>query len=82
MIITLVLIYFCTSFRLGHTVKTDCIRFQIVDPGSRDMVNFDFLEKSPGLVPPSHFAYRFSRKIGLMFTLLTDRISMFDCVYF
>ena len=30
------------------------------------MLNFDFLEKGPGIVPPQHFMYDFSRKMLLM----------------
>ena len=37
------------------------------------MLNFNFPEKGPGLVCPTHFVYVFSRKMFLMF-LLTDQI--------
>ena len=30
------------------------------------MLNFDFLEKAPGIVSPPHFVYDFSRKMLLM----------------
>ena len=50
MIITLVSIYF-DSPRLGHTIKTNCMKFQTVD------VNFEFLEKVLVLVSPPHFMY-------------------------
>ena len=36
---------------------------------SRDMLNFDFLEKGLGIVSPPHFLYDFSRK-NLMFLML------------
>ena len=61
MVSLLVSIYFGISPRLGHTVKANCIKFQIVDP---KICPF-FLEKDLGLVSPTHFAYGFSRKIGL-----------------
>ena len=40
------------------------------------MLNFNFSEKGLGLVPPPHFVYGFSRK------LLTDQISLSDCLNF
>ena len=44
---------------LGHTLKTNCVIFQTFR--SRDILNFDFLEKRLGLVsPPPHFEYDFS----------------------
>ena len=43
---------------------------------SRDMLNFDFLEKSLGIVSPPHFAYNFSRK--MLYYILTDQISLSD----
>ena len=33
---------------------------------SRDMLNFDFLEKALGIVSSPHFVYDFSRKIFLI----------------
>ena len=42
--------------------------------GSRDMFSFDVLEKGVGLASPPNFVYDFSRKIFLMFILLTDEI--------
>ena len=60
---TLVLIYFSSSW-LRHTIKTNCIKFQTVDP--------EILEKSPGLVSPHHifptpyFPYGFSTKVFLI----------------
>ena len=41
------------------------------------MLNFDFLEKSLGIVSPPHFAYNFSRKM-FAFYVLTDLISLSD----
>ena len=40
------------------------------------MLNFDFLEKSLGIVSPSHFVYDFSTKVCLMLILLTNQISL------
>ena len=40
------------SPRLGHTIKTNSIKFHTVDP---DLVNFDFLENGVGIVSPTHF---------------------------
>ena len=44
------------------------------------MLNFNFSEKGKGLVSSPHFVYDFSRKIFVM--LLTDQISLSDCLYF
>ena len=41
--------------------------FNISDCQSRDTLNFDFLQKNLGIVPPPHFVYNFLRK---MFSLL------------
>ena len=41
------------------------------------MLNFNFSDKSLGLVSPSHFVYDFSKKMFLMFhVLLADQISL------
>ena len=40
---------------------------------SRDMLNFDFLEKGLGMVSPSHFS---------CYALLSDQTSLPDCFYF
>ena len=45
------------------------------------MLNFDFLEKGLGLVSPPYFKYNFSRKLTVP-NLLTDQISLSDCLYF
>ena len=42
------------------------------------MLNFNFSEKGQGLVSPPDFVYDFSRKVFL----LTDQISLTDCLYF
>ena len=46
------------------------------------MLNYDYLEKGLGMVSPSHFAYDFSKKCFLCYILLTDQISLSDCLYF
>ena len=43
------------------------------------MLNFNFSKKGLGRAFPPHFVYDFSRK---MFLMLTDQISLFDCLYF
>ena len=46
------------------------------------MLKFDFLEKGLGIVSLPYFAYDFLRKMYLMLILLTDEISLSDCLYF
>ena len=46
------------------------------------MFNFDFLEKGLGIVSPTHSVYDFSRKCLSCYILLTDQISLSDCLYF
>ena len=46
------------------------------------MLNFNFSEKGLGLVSPPHFVYDFSRKMFPCYVLLTDQISLSDCLYF
>ena len=41
--------------------------YEILDYGSRDMLNFNFSEKGLGLVSPPHFENSFSRNMFLMF---------------
>ena len=40
--------------------------YKTLDYWSRDILNFDFLEKGLGIVFPTHFMYDFSRKMFLM----------------
>ena len=40
--------------------------YKTLDYSSRDMLNFDFLEKGLGIVSPPHFVYDISRKTFLM----------------
>ena len=46
------------------------------------MLNFDFLEKSLGVVSPPHFLYDFKEKSFSCYILLTDQISLPGCLYF
>ena len=46
------------------------------------MLNCNFSEKGLGLISPPHFVYDFSRKMFLCYILLTDQISLSDCLYF
>ena len=40
--------------------------YKTFDYWSRDMLNFDFLEKGLGIVPPLYFMYNFSGKMFFM----------------
>ena len=64
MVITLVSICF-DSPRLGHAIKTNCMKLQTVDPELYSILIF--FKKHKGLVSPPHFAHAFSRKMFLMF---------------
>ena len=55
--------YISTAFNLAYNINKLC---KTLDYWSRAMLNFDFLEKSLGLVSPPHFEYDFSRKIFLI----------------
>ena len=46
------------------------------------MLNFDFLDKSLGIVSLVHFLYDFSTKFSTCYILLTDQISLSGCLYF
>ena len=49
------------------------------------MLNFDFLDKGLGVVSLSHCVYDISKKKKKCFScyvLLTDQISLPDCLYF
>ena len=46
------------------------------------MLNFNFPEKNLGLASPPHFVNDFSRKMFRMLLLLTDQISLSDCLHF
>ena len=46
------------------------------------MLNFDFLEKGLGIVSLPHFVYDFSKKCFSCYIVLTDQITLSDCLYF
>ena len=46
------------------------------------MLDFDFLEKGLGIVFLSHFVHNFSKSCFSCYALLTDQISLPDCLYF
>ena len=46
------------------------------------MLNFNFSEKGLELVSPPHFVYDFQEKCFSCYVLLTDQISLSDCLYF
>ena len=46
------------------------------------MLNFNFSEKGLGLLSPPYFVYDFSKKCFSCYILLTDQISLSDCLYF
>ena len=60
--------------------------YKSLDYWSRDTLNFDFSKKGLGLLSPPHFVHGFSRKLFPMLhsikILLTDQISLSDCLYF
>ena len=51
------------------TIKTN---YRTLHYWSRDMLDFDFLEKDLGIASPPCFLYDFSRKIFLMLNSITD----------
>ena len=46
------------------------------------MLNFDFLVKGLGIAFRPYFVYDFSIEIFIMYILLTDQVSLPDCLYF
>ena len=46
------------------------------------MLNFDILDKGPGIVSPACFVYDFSKKISSCYIPLTDQILLPGCLYF
>ena len=74
-------IYF-ESPRLGHIIKPNCIKLHTVN---LNMINFTFFEKRLEIVPSPHFVYGFLRKLLLshlmLHILLTDQISLSDCLH-
>ena len=55
--------------------------FKILHLWSRDMLNFDFLDKGLGKVSPPHLAHEFSTKIASSCILIINQISMPGCFY-
>ena len=62
-----------------HALKTLNKTF---DHWSREMVNFEFLEKYLAIISPPYFEYDFSKKCFSCYILLTDQISLHDCLSF
>ena len=56
--------------------------FKTLHYWSRDMLNFDFLDKGLGIVFPAHFVNDFSTKCFSYYILLTEQISLPGCLYF
>ena len=56
--------------------------FKTLHYWSRDMLNFDFLDKGLEIVSPAHFVYDFSTKCSSCYILLTEQISLPGCLYF
>ena len=48
----------------------------------RSRLNFGFLEKGLGIVSPQKFVHDFSKKWFSCYILLTDQISLSDCLYY
>ena len=46
------------------------------------MLNFSFLEKGLGIVSPPYFVLIFQQKCFSCYILVTDQISLPDCLYF
>ena len=70
--------YFLIALNLGYNKNKP---YKTVDHWSSVVLTFDFLEKSLGIVSPPHFKYVFSRKRFSCYILLTDQISLSDCLY-
>ena len=46
------------------------------------MLNYDFPGRDLGLVSPPHFVYDISKKCFACYIILTDQISLSNCLYF
>ena len=77
--------YFVTSKlqikEFGHTIK-EIKLYETSDCLTRDTLNFQLLEKGLGLFSPPHFCMIFQEKHLSYYILLTDQISLPDCLYF
>ena len=79
MVCSLVSIYF-DSPQLGIQKKK---LYKTLDYRSRDKLKFDLLEKGLGIVsPPGFFCMMLQVKCFSSYILLTDQISLSDCLYF
>ena len=56
--------------------------YKTLDYRYRDLLNFNFSEKGLGLVSSPHFVFDFLRKCFSCYILLTDQISLSDCLHF
>ena len=60
-------------------MELNCFKLYTID----DMLNFDLLDESLGIVSPAHFVYDFLAKVGSScYILVTDQISLSGCLYF
>ena len=78
MVPSLVSIYFDSP----HLAYNKNILYKTLDNWSRDMLNFDFLEKSLGIVSPPHLGMIFPEIYFSCYILLIDQIPLGDCLYF
>ena len=60
---SLISLYFSIALKLAYNRSR---LFKNLHYWSRDMLNFDFLDKGLGIVSQAHFVYHFSTKIFLM----------------
>ena len=63
MVYSLISHYISIALKLAYNTNK---LFKTLHYWSRDMLNFDFLDKGLGIVSPAHFVYDFSTKIFLM----------------
>ena len=70
--------YISIALKLAYNKNKLC---NSLDYWSRDIPNFDVLEKSLGIVSPPHFAYDFSTKMFL-YILLIGQISLSEYLSF
>ena len=66
--------------QLGHTTKSNCIKFEIVDP--EIMLNFSFLEQGLGLSLHHNFRVTFQENYISCYILFTGQIWLSDCLLF
>ena len=69
--------YILTALKLGYNKNK---LYKALDYTPRDILNFEFLEKSLGIVSPPHIEYDFSTKMFLVIYLLADQLSLSDCL--